>query len=69
MLTVAALTGEDNATIRLLSGDYADKRFEYVASGATYHLPLIEFTEQVAMKLLSALEAHLADASQETPPK
>ena len=56
VLDVAALTEQDKATIRLLSGDYADKRFEYVASGATYHLPIIELTEQVAVKLLSALK-------------
>ncbi len=59
LANVVALSAQEQATIQLLSDDYTDKRFEYPVAGATYHLPLISETDQVAMKLLRAMEAPL----------
>lgn len=39
-----SITPVESGVIRLLSYDYADKRFEYRITGGTYHLPLIDVT-------------------------
>ncbi len=46
----------ENGIIRLLSYDYADKRFEYRVTGGTYHLPLIDETWHICRKLAFELE-------------
>ncbi|QNH01929.1 hypothetical protein [Pseudomonas sediminis] len=45
--------------IRLLSYDYADKRFEYRITGGTYHLPLIDVTWHICRTLAFDLESVL----------
>lgn len=49
--------------IKLLSYDYMEKRFEYRDTGGTYHLPLIDVTEQVSRKLATDLESSCSKAS------
>ena len=49
--------------IKLLSYDYMEKRFEYRDTGGTYHLPLIDVTEQVSRKLVTDLESSCSKAS------
>lgn len=49
--------------IRLLSYDYMEKRFEYRDTGGTYHLPLIDVTEQVSRKLATDLGSSCLEAS------
>ena len=51
------------AVIDMLSYDYMEKRFEYRDTGGTYHLPLIDVTEQVARRLVLGLEAFCSKAS------
>lgn len=51
------------AVIKLLSYDYVEKRFEYRDTGGTYHLPLIDVTEQVCEKLAAGLESFCSKAS------
>jgi len=60
---LVALSDHEQATLNLLSNDYADKRFEYPVDGATYYLPLIEQTEAVAKKLLIAINPAAAARS------
>lgn len=51
------LESTEIGVIKLLSYDYMGKRFEYRDTGGTYHLPLIDVTEQVTRRLVLGLEA------------
>jgi hypothetical protein len=44
--------------LQLLNYDYLEKRFEYRVTGGTYHLPLIDVTEQVARKLVHGIQKY-----------
>lgn len=51
-----ALDRIEIGVLDLLSREYLETRLGYRISGATYFLPLIEVTEQVARKLVHVLE-------------
>lgn len=60
------LNPTESGVVQLLSYDYLGTRLGYRVSGRTYHLPLIDVTEQVARKLLVGLEAFYAPSDQST---
>lgn len=50
-----SLSPVEIGVIQLLSGDYMEKRLEYVESGQMYHLPYVDVTSNVAEKLAFGL--------------
>ena len=52
----APLTAAEAGALRLLSSEYSATRLGYRVAGATYHLPMIEVTEDIARRLVATLE-------------
>jgi hypothetical protein len=54
------LGAREVGVLELLNYEYSGKRFEYRVSNATYFIPLIDVTEQVARKLLAKVSTEKA---------
>lgn len=52
----------DSGVLELLSHEYLSSRLGYRITGRTYHLPLIEMTEDIARRLVGGVGEHLASA-------